>query len=105
MATLILPDGSEESVEPKVDGTFDAEELEDMLGGPIEIIALNQLELLIVREDGAEQGLSYNSEATMLLRDARGKITGRQRVRLLVGPVLVTATVAIHRKVKWKTVA
>ena len=43
--------------------------LQEMVGGNIEIVALNNGDILVINEDGKKLNLNYNSEATKIYQD------------------------------------
>lgn len=67
-AKIIYPDKESEDCPPKNGSTFELEELQEVVGGYIEIIRLNDGRLIIVNEEGLLHGLPVNIEATNILR-------------------------------------
>lgn len=86
MATVIHPDGREETVEPKNGTNFSLEELQGVVGGYIEILPLDSEDktIMVLNEEGKLTGLELNPKATFLTRDI-GLMPGD----VIVGPVLV----------------
>ena len=68
MAVLFRTDSSTENVKPKNGTDFSLEELQEMVGGTIEIIRLSNLQLMIVHDEGKILGLPVNLYATILYR-------------------------------------
>ena len=46
--------------------------LQEMVGGNIEIVALNNGDILVINEDGKKLNLNYNSEATQIYQEQGG---------------------------------
>lgn len=65
---IVYPDKDSEDYTPKNGSTFELEELQEVVGGYIEIIRLNDGRIIIVNEEGLLQGLPVNIEATNILR-------------------------------------
>ena len=70
-AKLIKTDGNEIEVTPKDGKQFKLEELQGFVGGYIQMVQLPDGRELYMNEDGKYQkGLTYNSKATALAREA-----------------------------------
>ena len=67
-AKIIYPDKDSKDYTPKNGTTFELEEMQEIVGGYIEVIRLNDGRLIIVNEEGLLQGLPVNIEATNILR-------------------------------------
>lgn len=67
-AHVYYPNGDFQETQPNNGTTFELEELQEVVGGYIEIIRLNDGRLIIVNEEGLLQGLPVNIEATNILR-------------------------------------
>jgi hypothetical protein len=65
MATLIPVTGSPTQVQPRVGKEFTLDELQEFVGGYIEIVRLRKA-LMYVNEEGLIHGLSYNHKASIL---------------------------------------
>ncbi|MGN0280784.1 MAG: DUF3846 domain-containing protein [Prevotella sp.] len=66
--TVYTPENGKWLCEPKNGTTFELEEMQNIVGGYIEIVHLNDGRLMIVNEEGLLQGLPVNIEATNILR-------------------------------------
>lgn len=64
MATLITTNGDIVKLEPKNGTDFTLKELQDIVGGHIEIVHLNENEIMVLNEDGKLIGLPTNVKAT-----------------------------------------
>lgn len=67
-AKIVYPDKDSEDYSPKNGTTFELEEMQEIVGGYIEIIRLNDGQIIVVNEEGLPQGLPVNIEATNILR-------------------------------------
>ena len=67
-AKIVYPDKDSEDYTPKNGRTFELEEMQEIVGGYIEIIRLNDGRIIVVNEEGLPQGLPVNIEATNILR-------------------------------------
>lgn len=85
MARFLKADGQEKFVSPENGSDFSLKELQNFVGGYIEVIYLNDKMLMVVNENGKLQGLSPNLIATIIYN----KFVGRDTV---VGDVLVCDT-------------
>ena len=68
MAKIVYPDKDSEDYTPKNGTTFELEEMQEIVGGYIEIIRLNDGRIIIVNEEGLNLNLPVNIEATNILR-------------------------------------
>ena len=68
MAKIYKTDGSIVNVEPKNGNDFELQELNDIVGGYIEIVHLNDKQIMVVNEEGKLYGCEYNDKATELMR-------------------------------------
>ena len=67
MATIIKTDGTKVEVQPKdKHGYFSLEELQDAVGGYIELAYLKGGKTMVINEEGKILGLKINVEATKL---------------------------------------
>lgn len=67
-AHIYYPNGDFQETQPKNGTTFELEEMQEIVGGYIEVIRLKDGRLMIVNEEGLLQGLPVNIEATNILR-------------------------------------
>ena len=67
-AKIIYTDKEAEDYTPKNGRTFELEEMQEIIGGYIEIVRLNDGRIIIVNEDGLNLNLPVNIEATNILR-------------------------------------
>ena len=67
-AHIYYPNGDFQETQPKNGTTFELEEMQEIVGGYIEVIRLNDGRIIIVNEEGLLQGLPVNIEATNILR-------------------------------------
>ena len=70
MGTLIKTDTSVVNVVPKNGKTFSLKELQELVGGNIELLVLPTGKEMYLNEDGKSLGLPVNSKATKLARTA-----------------------------------
>ncbi len=78
--------GNDEGSTPANDGVYTLEELQAIVGGHIEIVALSDGRLMVCNEEGKLLGLPFNAKATALF--AKG---GRMWFDPVAGDVLVCA--------------
>ena len=81
MAQIIKADGTKIDVIPKNGTDFQLSELQEIVGGYIEIVFTKDDQLMVVNDEGKLNGLPINEEAT--------KLVGYD---LIVGDVLVCAS-------------
>lgn len=67
-AKIVYPDKDSEDYTPKNGKTFALTEMQEIVGGYIEPIRLNDGRIIIVNEEGLLRGLPVNIEATNILR-------------------------------------
>lgn len=67
-AHVYYPNGDFQETQPKNGSTFELEELQEVVGGYIELVRLNDGRIIIVNEDGLSLNLPVNIEATNILR-------------------------------------
>ena len=67
-AKIVYPDKDSEDYTPKNGTTFELAEMQEIVGGYIEVIRLNDGRIIIVNEEGLLHGLPVNIEATNILR-------------------------------------
>ena len=82
---LIKADGTIKEISPKNNGFFGLEELQELVGGYIEVIYLPSDTIMIVNEEGKLKGLPTNLNATKILYEYY-KVTN-----ILVGDVVLTS--------------
>ena len=71
MATLIKSDGSNVELNPFNGKDFSLEELQQAVGGYIEIVPIDKEFDMVVNEEGKLYGLPVNEQATRLYRRVR----------------------------------
>ena len=57
--------------------------LQEMVGGNIEIVALNNGDILVINREGMKLNLNYNSEATQIYQE-QGGMSGKGIVGMAV---------------------
>ena len=67
-AHVYYPNGDFQETQPNNGSTFELEELQEVVGGYIEIVRLNDGRVIIVNEDGLSLNLPVNIETTNILR-------------------------------------
>ena len=67
-AHVYYHNGDFQETQPKNGTTFELEELQEIVGGYIEVIRLNDGRIIIVNEEGLNLNLPVNIEATNILR-------------------------------------
>ena len=68
MSKIYKTDGTTVNVEPKNGSDFSLEELQEIVGGYIEVLYLNDKEILVCDEDGKLKGYGLNYEATKVVQ-------------------------------------
>ena len=58
--------------------------LQEMVGGNIEIITLNNGYILVINRDGKRMNLNYNSEATQIYQEQGGGMSSKDIVGMAV---------------------
>ena len=66
MAKIIDINGQQQEVKPQNGVKFRGKELNQLVGGYIEIIRLNSRYFMVINEEGKLQNLPYNAYATIL---------------------------------------
>ena len=66
MATILKTNGTQQKVQPKNGTDFQLDELQEIVGGYIEIVRVNTGEIIICNDNGKLYGLPVNDNATML---------------------------------------
>lgn len=66
MATILKTNGTQQKVTPKNGTDFQLDELQEIVGGYIEIVRVNTGELIICNEDGLIDRLPFNETATII---------------------------------------
>lgn len=84
MAHLMLPDGKIVNVKPAGGRYFTLEEMQQAVGGYIEMVHLPSGRVLVVNEEGLLKGLPENPRASMLWQTEFGVANGN-----IVGAALV----------------
>lgn len=69
MATVFEVDGSRRTVLPATPPAFTLEELQSLVGGPIELVTLYDDTLFFINEEGKLRNLPYNEQATRYVAD------------------------------------
>lgn len=67
-AHVYYHNGDFQETQPKNGTTFELEELQEVVGGYIELVRLNDGRIIVVNEDGLNLNLPVNIEATNILR-------------------------------------
>lgn len=70
-AELIRPEGEIQLIAPKNNGWFTIRELQELIGGYIEIVTIATGKAMVIDEDGTFKGLPSNPRATELYRLGR----------------------------------
>ena len=64
LSTIIKTDGTRFNIEPKNKTDFQLSELQEIVGGYIDILPLSKSQCMVVNEEGKVHGLPYNPLAT-----------------------------------------
>jgi len=64
---VLSPDGSSREFLPANRKTYTLEELQEVVGGYIEIISLSNGFLMVLNEEGKLKGLPFNEQASQLI--------------------------------------
>lgn len=67
---IIKTDGTTINYSPKAGAHYELEELQEIVGGFIEIISLHDGRMMVINEEGKLNGLPYNDLATDIAHDA-----------------------------------
>lgn len=96
-ARILLPDGTETATTPANGKTFELEELQKIVGGYIEILALpgKPGEIMVCNEEGKLEGLPINPAATQLWK-ATAQPGSPRMFDDVVGTVLLCHTTQIE---------
>ena len=86
-AMAITTGGAILEVAPANNRDFSLEELQEIVGGCIDVISLTSGQIMVINDEGKLNGLSYNDEATRLFRAAY-----KSTIDYIVGDVLVCDT-------------
>lgn len=70
MGKIYKTDGTITTVEPKNGTDYSLEELQEIVGGYIEVLPLNEDEIMVLNEEGKILGLDLNDNATELISEA-----------------------------------
>ena len=70
MGKIYKTDGTTIAVEPKNGTDYSLEELQEIVGGYIEVLPLNDDEIMVLNEEGKILGLDLNDNATELISEA-----------------------------------
>lgn len=70
MGKIYKTDGTIIAVEPKNGTDYSLEELQEIVGGYIEVLPLNDDEIMVLNEEGKILGLDLNDNATALISEA-----------------------------------
>lgn len=76
MATLFKTTGEEVEVTPKNGTDFQLEELQEMVGGSIEIVFLERGKMMVLNEEGKILGLPYNAKADAIYNSNFDQLVG-----------------------------
>lgn len=68
MAHIIKTDGSVIDVTPKNGTDFELEELNDIVGGHIEIVYLDENDIMVLNEEGKLIDLPINNKASLIFQ-------------------------------------
>lgn len=69
MNVIIKADGSITPYEPKNGTDYQLEEMQEIVGGWIEILYMDNDHIMVVNEEGKSHGLPINSKATYLVQN------------------------------------
>lgn len=69
MAKIYKTDGTVKTVEPKNGTDFKLDELQEIVGGHIEVLYLNSSEILVCDEEGKLKNYPLNIEATRIVQE------------------------------------
>lgn len=70
MGKIYKTDDTITTVEPKNGTDYSLEELQEIVGGHIEILSLNDEEIMVLNEEGKILGLDLNDNATAIISEA-----------------------------------
>lgn len=86
MAKIYKEDGTQKEVEPQNGKYFTLRELQEIVGGLIEMVYLKNKRVMVVNEEGKILGLDLNVEATEIVSTEIGMFD------IIVGTALVCET-------------
>jgi hypothetical protein len=78
-AKIICSDGKEITIKPKNGKDFKLKEMQEIVGGLIEIIHLDNNQIMVINEEGKLENLPFNQKATNIVNNSD----------IIVGDVLV----------------
>lgn len=84
MSEIIRINGQHQEVSPQDGACFSLDELQSIVGGMIELVALNDTETMVVNEEGKLLNMPYNFEATRIFKNNYPDIE-----EFIVGDVLI----------------
>lgn len=68
---ILKTDGSKHVITPQVGTKFNLEELQELVGGYIQVINLNEEQCMVVNENGKLYHLEMNAEASVIAHSFR----------------------------------
>lgn len=68
---IVKTDGSKHVITPQVGTKFNLEELQEFVGGYIQVINLNEEQCMVVNENGKLYHLEMNAEASVIAHSFR----------------------------------
>ena len=68
---IVKPDGSKHCITPKNGSKFELEELQELVGGYIEVVRLSDSQSMIINENGKLYDLEHNAEASVIAHSYR----------------------------------
>lgn len=88
MALYIKTDGTVQDVKPVNGNDFKLKELQSFVDGYIEIVRLSSIDIMVINEEGAINGMPLNEKATSLYNESL-KEQGYNEPQYIFGNVLV----------------
>ena len=85
MATILKTNGTQQKVTPKNGTDFQLDEMQEIVGGYIEIVRVCTGELIICNDNGKLYGLTINDNATLIAHAYKAIATDD----FIVGDVLI----------------
>lgn len=82
---IIKADGTTVNYQPKAGAHYELDELQDIVGGYIQIISLHDGRQMVINDEGKLQALPYNSIATDIAHEAEAIFPND----FIVGDVLI----------------
>lgn len=92
MAQIIAPDKEPVDARPENGRNFKLAQLQEIVGGLIEILRLDGGKIMVINEEGKIRGLDYNKKATDIAYASDALIPGD----CIVGTVLVCESREVH---------